>query len=139
MYRKYYSLTCKPFEMSPDPYLCYPTPAHNEAMATPYHGVQMRKGLVVVTGEVGTGKTLLVHCLLDALNRNKIAFAFVYNPVLSVADFLARGLTEFGLPTLAHFKVGMLTHLNSYLVANLETTIEKASYETDREPGVKTQ
>jgi type II secretory pathway predicted ATPase ExeA len=72
---------------------------------------------VVVTGEVGTGKTLLVRCLLDALNRNKIAFAFVYNPILSMKDFLAHVLTEFGLPSGAPSKVGMLSQLNNYLVA----------------------
>jgi len=79
--------------------------------------VQMRKGFVVVTGEVGTGKTLLVRCLLDALNRNKIAFAYVYNPVLSVMDFLAHVLAEFGLPSGAPSKVGMLSQLNNFLMA----------------------
>lgn len=117
MYREYYGLRQKPFEMSPDPYFYYPTPPHNEAMAALYYGVQMRKGFVVVTGEVGTGKTLLVRCLLNALNRNKIAFAFVYNPVLSVTDFLAHVLTDLGLPPDARSKVKMLSQLNHYLMA----------------------
>jgi KaiC/GvpD/RAD55 family RecA-like ATPase len=68
----------------------------------------MRKGFVVVTGEVGTGKTLLVRCLLDSLTQRKIAFAFVCNPVLSVTDFLARVLTDLGLPSVARYKVRML-------------------------------
>jgi general secretion pathway protein A len=102
--------------MSPDPYFYYPTPLHNEAMANLYYGVRMRKGFVVVTGEVGTGKTLLVHCLLDSLTQNNIAFAFVYNPVLSVSGFLVHVLTDFGLPPAARDKVKMLPQLNNYLM-----------------------
>lgn len=116
MYRKYFGLTRKPFEMSPDPYFYYPTQLHNEAMATLYYGVQMRKGFVVVTGEVGTGKTLLVRCLLDSLTQNKTAVAFVYNPVLSVSGFLAHVLLDFGLPSVARYKVKMLSQLNHYLL-----------------------
>jgi type II secretory pathway predicted ATPase ExeA len=52
MYQKYYSLTRKPFEMSPDPYFYLPTPLHKEAIATLYYRAQMRKGFVVLTGEV---------------------------------------------------------------------------------------
>jgi general secretion pathway protein A len=125
MYRTFYHLTRKPFEMSPDPYFYFPTQLHNEALATLYYGVQRRKGFVVVTGEVGTGKTLLVRCLLDALTRNKVAFAFVYNPALSVLDFLAHMLTDLGLPSGARSKVEMLSQLNNYLMtrsARGETT-----------------
>src|SRR4029077_12313057 len=93
MYRRFYGLTRNPFELSPDPYFFYPTPLHNEAFAMLNYCVLRRKGFVVVTGEVGTGKTLLLRCLLDALNRNQIASALVYNPRLSVSDFLAYVLT----------------------------------------------
>ena len=117
MYRGYYSLTRKPFEMSPDPHFYYPTPLHNEAMVTLSYGVQMRRGFVVVTGEVGTGKTLLVRCLFETLNRSNIAFAYVYNPVLSVTDFLTHVLTDLGLPAGSRSKVKMLAQLNDHLVA----------------------
>ena len=117
MYRKFYRLTRKPFEMSPDPYFYYPTPRHNEALALLTYGVQEKKGFVVVSGEVGTGKTLLVRCLLDALSRHKIGFAFVYNPVLSVPDFLAHLLKDFGVRFNSHSKIELLSSLNNYLVA----------------------
>lgn len=117
MYRAFYKLTRNPFDISPDPYFFYPTPSHNEALASLTYGVQRRKGFVVVTGEVGTGKTLLLRCLLDALNRSQIAFAFVYNPRLSVADFLTHVLTDLRLPVSRHSKTEMLSCLNSYLVA----------------------
>jgi general secretion pathway protein A len=117
MYRKFYGLARNPFEISPDPYFFYPTPRHNEALANLNYGVQRRKGVVVVTGEVGTGKTLLVRCLLDSLNRNQIAFAYVFNPRLSVPDFLRYVLTDLRLPMNGRTKSEMLAHLNSYLIA----------------------
>src|SRR5215472_1971398 len=117
MYRKFFGLTRDPFEISPDPYFFYPTPRHNEALANLNYGVQLRKGFVVVTGEVGTGKTLLVRCLLDVLNRNQIAFAYVFNPRLSVPDFLRYMLMDLRLPTTGRTKSEMLAHLNNYLIA----------------------
>ena len=117
MYRKFYGLARNPFEISPDPYFFYPTPRHNEALANLNYGVQRRKGVVVVTGEVGTGKTLLVRCLLDSLNRNQIAFAYVFNPRLSVPDFLRYMLTDLRLPMNGRTKSEMLAYLNSYLIA----------------------
>jgi len=117
MYRKFYGLVRNPFEISPDPYFFYPTPRHNEALANLNYGVQRRKGVVVVTGEVGTGKTLLVRCLLDSLNRNQIAFAYVFNPRLSVPDFLRYMLTDLRLPMNGRTKSEMLAYLNSYLIA----------------------
>jgi hypothetical protein len=66
MYREYYSLTRRPFEMSPDPYFYFPTPLHNEAMATLYCGVQMRKGLVVDTvHQFSQGIPRLVNTLCE--------------------------------------------------------------------------
>lgn len=121
MYKKYYGLSRNPFEISPDPYFFYPTPRHNEALASLTYGVYRRKGFVVVTGEVGTGKTLLVRFLLEALNRNHIASAFVYNPRLSVLDFLAHILTDLRITMAGRTKSEMLSRLNNYLVARART------------------
>jgi len=79
--------------------------------------VLRRRGFVVVTGEVGTGKTLLVRCLLEALTRNKVAFAYVYNPMISVSEFLSHVITDLGLlPLTARTKTEALTRLNNYLM-----------------------
>lgn len=121
MYNKFYGLTRSPFEASPDPHFYYPTSHHNEAMASLMYGVIRRKGFVVVTGEVGTGKTLLVRFLLDALNSYHIAFAFVYNPRLSVLDFLAQVLSDLRIPTAGCTKSQLLTRLNNYLLARSRT------------------
>jgi general secretion pathway protein A len=116
MYRKFYNLTRNPFEVSPDPYFFYPTPRHNEALALLNYGVLRRKGFVVVTGEVGTGKTLLVRCLLDSLTTHRVAFAYIYNPILTVQSFLEQVLTDLGLPMAARSKSEALSRLNNYLM-----------------------
>ncbi|MGH9528265.1 MAG: AAA family ATPase, partial [Terriglobales bacterium] len=61
MYCEQFHLRRRPFELSPDPYFLYPTPRHNEALANLFHAVSGRRGFVVLTGEVGTGKTLLLR------------------------------------------------------------------------------
>src|ERR1700685_627734 len=116
MYKRFYGLARNPFELSPDPYFYYPTPLHNEAFAMLNYCVLRRKGFVVVTGEVGTGKTLLLRCLLDALNHNQIASALVYNPRLSVTEFLAYVLTDLQVPFTGRTKGEMLSQLNNYLL-----------------------
>lgn len=117
MYKKFYGLTRNPFEVSPDPYFFCPTPRHTEALANLAYGVFRRKGFVVLTGEVGTGKTLLVRCLFDALTRNKVAFAYMYNPMVSVSEFLTHVINEFGLlPSQIRTKSDALARLNNYLM-----------------------
>jgi general secretion pathway protein A len=116
MYEKFYGLTRSPFELCPDPRFLFPTPSHNEALAALTYGVMRRKGFVVVTGEVGTGKTLLLRSLLEVIGRNNIAFAFVYNPRLSVPDFLSNVLTDLRLSLAGRTKGEMLSYLNDYLL-----------------------
>lgn len=117
MYKEFYGLTRNPFELSPNPFFFYPTSRHAEALATLTYGVLRRKGFVVVTGEVGTGKTLLVRCLLDALTQNKVAFAYIYNPIISVPEFLTQVIDDLGISSSATLsKREALARLNSYLV-----------------------
>jgi general secretion pathway protein A len=117
MYKKFYGLTRNPFEVSPDPYFFFQTPRHTEALANLAYGVLRRKGFVVVTGEVGTGKTLLVRCLLEVLSNNKTAFAYVYNPMISVPEFLTHVVNDLGLlPSNARSKSETLARLNNFLM-----------------------
>src|SRR5581483_1707326 len=98
MYKAFYNLNRSPFEIIPDPSFLIATPRHNEALATLYHGVRGRKGFVVLTGEVGTGKTLLLRCLLDLLAKSDdIAYAYVFNGRLSTTEFLQYISRDFGL------------------------------------------
>jgi len=117
MYKKFYGLARNPFEVSPDPYFFCPTPRHTEALANLAYGVLRRKGFVVLTGEVGTGKTLLVRCLLEALTTNKVAFAYMYNPMISVQEFFTHVVNEFGLlASQIRTKSDALARLNNYLL-----------------------
>src|SRR5260370_29186926 len=89
MYKAFYGLKRNPFEITPDPSFLFPTGRHNEALASLYYGVRRHKGFVVLTGEVGTRKTLLLRCLLQLLQRNNdVAFAYVFNGRLSPVEFL---------------------------------------------------
>ena len=117
MYKRFYNLQRNPFEITPDPSFLFATKRHNEALAALYYGVKRRKGFVVMTGEVGTGKTLLVRCLLQVLNRANIAYAYVFNPRLSPMEFLQYIAGDFRLPTAGKSKSDLLLDLSSYLIA----------------------
>src|ERR1700752_2563109 len=98
MYKSFYSLKRNPFDITPDPSFLFPTKKHNEALAALYYGVRRHKGFVVLTGEVGTGKTLLLRCLLQLLKRsNDVAYAYVFNGRLSPGEFLQYIASDFGL------------------------------------------
>ena len=117
MYKAYFHLTRNPFDLTPDPNCFVPTPRHNEALAALYYGVRRHKGFVVVTGEVGTGKTLLLRCLLRLLeNSNDIAYAYLFNSRLSPTDFLQYVLSDFGLPASGKNKCELLLDLSKFLV-----------------------
>ena len=116
MYKQYFGLTRNPFEISPDPFFYHPTPRHNEALANLHYGVGRRKGFIVITGEVGTGKTLLVRCLLSELRKSNIAFGYVFNPLLPVVEFFQYIMADLGLPYSGRTKTEMLLDLNRFLI-----------------------
>jgi general secretion pathway protein A len=116
MYKQFFGLTRNPFEISPDPFFYHPTPRHNEALANLHYGVGRRKGFIVITGEVGTGKTLLVRCLLSELRKNNIAFGYVFNPLLPVVEFFQYIMADLGLPYSGRTKTEMLLDLNRFLI-----------------------
>jgi general secretion pathway protein A len=116
MYKAFFGLARNPFEISPDPYFFYPTPRHNEALANLYYGIRKQKGFVVVTGEVGTGKSLLVRCLMQTLRQSNVAFAYVFNTRLSSREFLDYVLGDIGLKHDAGSKSDALRILNTFLV-----------------------
>jgi type II secretory pathway predicted ATPase ExeA len=127
MYKAFFKLTRNPFELVPDPTCFVPTKRHNEALAALYYGVRRHKGFVVVTGEVGTGKTLLLRCLLRLLKESKeIAYAYLFNSRLSPTEFLQYILADFGLPTQGKNKSELLIELGQFLIsraARRQTTV----------------
>lgn len=117
MYESYYHLKRSPFEIIPDPFFFFATPRHNEALAALYHGVRGRKGFAVLTGDVGTGKTLLLRCLLEQLTRSDdVAYAYVFNGRLSPCEFLQYVAGDFGLPVSGKNKSEILSEISKYVV-----------------------
>jgi general secretion pathway protein A len=102
--------------MSPDPSFYYATARHNEALANLTYGVLMQKGFIVLTGEVGTGKTLLVRCLLETLYRSRVAHAYILNPLLSADDLLRMILTDFGIRDVKRTRGEMLQQFHEFLI-----------------------
>jgi general secretion pathway protein A len=118
MYKAHFHLARNPFDLTPDPNCFVPTPRHNEALAALYYGVRRHKGCVVVTGEVGTGKTLLLRCLLRLLENSKdIAYAYLFNSRLTPSEFLHYVLSDFGLPASGKNKSEQLIDLSKFLIA----------------------
>jgi len=116
VYKSFYHLRQNPFEITPDPSFLFSTACHNEALASLYYGVRARKGFVVLTGEVGTGKTLLVRCVLELLRRAGVAFAYVFNPSLSGVEFIRYIASDFGLPVAGKAKDELILSLSAFLV-----------------------
>jgi general secretion pathway protein A len=121
MYKSFFGLSRNPFELTPDPSFFFSTKRHNEALAALYYGVRRHKGFVVVTGEVGTGKTLLLRCLLRQLAESKdVACTYVFNSRLSSSEFLQYILADFGLSASGKNKAEMLLDLNHFLISRAE-------------------
>jgi general secretion pathway protein A len=120
MYKSFFNLKRNPFEITPDPSFLFPTRRHNEALAALYYGVRRHKGFVVMTGEVGTGKTLLVRCLLQLLNRKDVAYAYVFNSRLSPIEFLQYIAGDLGLNAAGKNKSELLLELSNYLISRYQ-------------------
>ena len=121
MYKAFFKLARNPFDLTPDPTYFVSTRRHNEALAALHYGIRRHKGFVVVTGEVGTGKTLLLRCLLRLLKESKdIAYAYLFNSRLSPTEFLQYILSDFGLPASGKNKSELLLDLGQFLVARIE-------------------
>jgi general secretion pathway protein A len=121
MYKAFYNLKRNPFEITPDPSFLFSTRRHNEALAALYYGVRRHKGFVVLTGEVGTGKTLLLRCLLQLLKDSKdVKYAYVFNGRLSPLEFLQYISGDLGLPASGKNKSELLLQLAGYVVSRGE-------------------
>lgn len=116
MYKSFYNLQRAPFEITPDPSFLFPTTRHNEALASLYYGVTAHRGFVVLTGEVGTGKTLILRSLLGLLQRRDVAFALIFNPTLSPLEFMRYIALDFGLHVSGKAKDELIHVLNGFLL-----------------------
>lgn len=120
MYNSFFGFRDSPFNLSPDPEFLYRSPQHEEALANLIYGVRSRKGFIVLTGEVGTGKTTMLECLRDFLDLQRIEFAFIFNSRLTPNQFFEMIAYDFDLQCDRKSKTDVLFSLNQLLVEQAE-------------------
>jgi len=114
VYTSFYNLKEKPFNLTPSPRFLYLGETHKEALSLLTYGVMERKGFVLLTGEVGTGKTTIVQTLLGDLDSS-VTYVSVSNPTLSAKDFLFYVASGLGLKTQFESKGSFLIHFENFL------------------------
>ena len=116
MYKEFYGLRANPFNVNPDPRYLFLTRHTEEALACLTYGIQSRKGFVLLTGEVGTGKTTLINKLLEWLRLQQVATAFIFNSRLNTTQFLDYMMADFGIPCDSKAKSQILLRLYNWLL-----------------------
>lgn len=118
MYNAFFGFKESPFSLTPDPHFLYRSPQHEEALANLIYGVQSRKGFIVLTGEVGTGKTTMLECLRDFLHAQAYEFASIFNSRLTPDQFFEMMAYDFELQCTRTSKTEVLFALNEALIQN---------------------
>ncbi|HXC44735.1 MAG TPA: AAA family ATPase [Candidatus Dormibacteraeota bacterium] len=116
MYKDFFGLRANPFNVNPDPRYLFLTRHTEEALACLTYGIQSRKGFVLLSGEVGTGKTTLINKLLEWLRLQQVATAFIFNSRLNTAQFLDYMMADFGIPCDSKDKSQILLRLYNWLL-----------------------
>lgn len=116
MYNAFFGFRENPFNLSPDPAFLYRSAQHEEALANLIYGVHSRKGFIVLTGEVGTGKTTMLECLRDYLEAQYIEFAFIFNSRVTVEQFFEMIAYDLDLRCHHKSKTEVLFALNHLLI-----------------------
>lgn len=115
MYLNFYGLNEKPFSLTPDSHYFFLSEKHKEALAHVRFGIQERKGFVLITGDIGAGKTTLCRTLLKQLDKN-YRVALILNSMVSSTGLLKSIITDLGIETKARFKQDMIEVLSRYLL-----------------------
>lgn len=116
MYKKFFGLKANPFNVNPDPRYLFLTAQMREALACLSYGINCRKGFILLTGEVGTGKTTLLNKLFEWLRAQRVSTAFIFNPRLNVTEFFDYMMADFGIACDSRDKSRVLLTLNQWLL-----------------------
>jgi general secretion pathway protein A len=120
MYNSYFGFSVSPFSVTPDPSFFYTNPMYQEAYANLRYGIEAKKGFIVITGEVGTGKTTLLRKLMTHNQEGTIHTVFVFNTYLDFTELLQVIHYDLGLGVKEANKVTLLQELNEYLITQLK-------------------
>jgi general secretion pathway protein A len=115
MYEKFYGLKRKPFSTTSDPHYFFESVSHREAYAAIQYGIMERKGLILITGEVGTGKTTLCKKLLDRLDKS-VKTSLILNPYFSDMQLLQAIVQDFGIKIARKNRLDIINSLNAFLI-----------------------
>jgi len=119
MYEEYWKLNEKPFENTPDPHFLYYSQRHEEALSRMLYAIRERKGAAILTGEYGSGKTLLSRVLLEELNNDQYQSALIFNPRLPALELLKEIVYQLGRDvSFMTGKTELLHSLNEILYKN---------------------
>jgi len=117
MYETFFKLSGKPFQLNPDPAFFYGSRGHRRAMAYLEYGLHQSEGFIVITGEVGAGKTTIVRSLLEQLDPAKVVAATIVSTQIDASDMLRMVAGAFGVPSRNLDKAGLLLAIETYLVS----------------------
>ena len=116
MYCTYYGFREKPFTITPNPRFVFLSKNHREAFAHLLYGIDNHGGFIVLTGEVGTGKTTVLRTLMEKLDDGRYRTALIFNPCISALELLRSINREYGLPAEGLDNADLLDHLNRFLL-----------------------
>src|SRR5258708_23958972 len=116
MYKGFFGLKDNPFNVSPDPRYLFLTKEVEETLSSLMYGIQTRKGIITLTGEVGTGKTTLINRVLDWLRQRATRTAFLFNSRMNSSQLFDFILAEFDIPCESRSKSQQLMKLNQCLL-----------------------
>lgn len=117
MYESYFRFSGKPFQLNPDPAFFYGSRGHKRAMAYLEYGLHQSEGFIVITGEIGAGKTTIVRSLLEQLDPAKVVAANLVTTQIDANDTLRMVAAAFGVPSRSLDKAGLLLALETFLVS----------------------
>ena len=117
MYNKFFGLAEAPFNITPDSRFLFLSDRHREALSALLYGIKERKGFILLTGEIGSGKTTLSRALVNDLKNEDVRVAVILNPVLSELELLKAINDEFEIPSYYNTKKGLIDELNRFLIA----------------------
>src|ERR1700712_1521592 len=117
MFESHFGLHTAPFQMSPDPSFFFESRGHSQAVAYLKFGVHQQEGFIVVTGEIGAGKTTIVRTLLESLDPDKVVAAQVVNTQLNENELLSAICSAFGVAPGGTSKAQLLSTLEAFFTA----------------------
>ncbi len=118
MYTQFFNFKEKPFNLTPDPRFLYLSPGHQEALASMLYGIKEKRGFISIIGEIGIGKTTLLHTLFKELG-DEVKTIFIFNTKINFIELLQNILTELDLKPVSDNKTALINQLNEYLIARL--------------------